>query len=129
MECWPKRSKITSEWLIYMETILEIVRIEQIICEAAESINYTIKDPKDGAEIASRFIGHDDCEVFFVICLNIKNHVVVVHRCYVGSLNASIVHPLVVFKSAIMSNIASVIFAHQNPSGGIILYHRWRISI
>ena len=62
-----------------METILEIVRIEQIICEAEEDVNYMIKGPQDGADIASRFIGRDDREVFFVMCLNTKNHVVAVH--------------------------------------------------
>ncbi len=102
-----------------METILEIVRIEQIICEAEEGVNYMIKGPKDGAEIASRFIGRDDREVFFVMCLNTKNHVVAVHRCHIGSLNASIVHPREVFKSAILNNAASVIVAHQHPSGDI----------
>ena len=84
-----------------METILEIVRIEQIICEAEEGVNYLIKGPKNGAENASLFIGRDDREVFFVMCLNTKNHVVAVHRCHVGSLNSSIVHPREVFKSAI----------------------------
>ena len=102
-----------------METILEIVRIEQIICEAEEGVNYMIKGPQDGAEIASRFIGRDDREVFFVMCLNTKNHVVAVHRCHVGSLNSSIVHPREVFKSAILNNAASVIVAHQHPSGDI----------
>lgn len=102
-----------------METILEIVRIEQIICEAEEDVNYMIKGPQDGAEIASRFIGRDDREVFFVMCLNTKNHVVAVHRCHIGSLNASIVHPREVFKSAILNNAASVIVAHQHPSGDI----------
>lgn len=102
-----------------METILEIVRIEQIICEAEEDVNYMIKGPQDGAEIASRFIGRDDREVFFIMCLNTKNHVVAVHRCHIGSLNASIVHPREVFKSVILNNAASVIVAHQHPSGDI----------
>lgn len=102
-----------------METILEIVRIEQIICETEEGVNYMIKGPQDGADIASRFIGRDDREVFFVMCLNTKNHVVAVHRCHIGSLNASIVHPREVFKSAILNNAASVIVAHQHPSGDI----------
>lgn len=104
-----------------METILEVVRIEQIIREVDEGVNYTIRSPKDdGAEIASRFIGRDDREVFFVMCLNTKNSVVAVHRCHVGSLNSSLVHPREVFKSAILNNAASVIVAHQHPSGDIL---------
>lgn len=50
------------------------------------------------------------------MCLNTKNNVVAVHRCHVGSLNASLVHPREVFKSAILNNAASVIVAHQHPS-------------
>lgn len=53
------------------------------------------------------------------MCLNTKNHVVAVHRCHIGSLNASIVHPREVFKSAILNNAASVIVSHQHPSGDI----------
>ena len=40
-----------------------------------------------------------------------------VHRCHVGSLNASVVHPREVFKSCILNNGASLIVAHQHPSG------------
>jgi DNA repair protein RadC len=54
--------------------------------------------------------------VFFVMCLNTKNRVVAVHRCHVGGLNASIVMPREVFKSAILNNSASIIVSHQHPS-------------
>jgi len=59
-----------------METILEIVRIEQIIRESEEGVDYIIRSPEDAAKIASRFIGR---EVFLVICLNTENKVVAVH--------------------------------------------------
>ncbi len=78
-----------------------------------------IKGLQDRADIVSSFIGCDDYKVFFVMCLNTKNHIVAVHRCYIGSLNASIVHTREVFKSAILNNAASVIAAHQHPSGDI----------
>lgn len=51
--------------------------------------------------------------------LNTKNNVIAVHRCHVGSLNVSLVHPYEVFKSAILNNAASVIVAHQYLSGDI----------
>ena len=103
-----------------METILEVVRIEQIIREADEGVNYIIRSPEDGAKIASRFIGRDDREVFFVMCLNTKNNVVAVHRCHVGSLNSAIIHPREVFKSAILNNAASIIVCH------IGMKNQWR---
>jgi len=35
----------------------------------------------------------------------------------IGTLNASLVHPREVFSEAISANAASVIFAHNHPSG------------
>jgi len=99
-----------------METIYEIVRVKQIVTESQVE-NDIVRSPEDGAEIAYDFIGEDDREVLLVMCLNTKNRVIAVHRCHVGSLNASIVHPREVFRTAIMNNSASIMVAHQHPSG------------
>src|SRR5699024_12589802 len=100
-----------------METILEVVRIEQNIRDAEEGVNYIIRRPEDGAKIASRFIGRDDREVFFVMCVNTKNNVIAVRRCHVGSLNSSLVHPREVFKSAIPNSASAGIFGYQHRRG------------
>ncbi|PDM39018.1 DNA repair protein RadC [Parageobacillus yumthangensis] len=100
-----------------MEKIYEIQRIKQIVQEVGE--RHKIRCPEDAARVAAHFIGDDDREVFFVMCLNTKNEVVAVHRCHIGSLNASIVHPREVFKAAILNNAASIIVAHQHPSGDV----------
>jgi len=102
-----------------METILEVVRIEQMIKEAEVGVDYIIRSAEDGAKIVYRFIGRDDREVFFVMCLNAKNNVVAVHRCHIESLNSSIVPTREVFKSAILNNSANIILAHQHPSRDI----------
>jgi len=99
-----------------MEKVYEIQRIKQVIQEVEGGEQYIVRSPEDGARIAAQFIGDDDREVFFVMCLNTKNRVVAVHRCHVGSLNASIVSPREVFKSAILNNCASIIVSHQHPS-------------
>jgi DNA repair protein RadC len=99
-----------------MEKVYEIQRIKQVIQEVESGETYIIRSPQDGANVASKFIGDDDREVFFVMCLNTKNRVVAVHRCHVGSINASIVHPREVFKSAILNNSTSIIVSHQHPS-------------
>ncbi|MBT2728829.1 DNA repair protein RadC [Bacillus sp. ISL-75] len=90
--------------------------LNQVIQEVEGGEHYIVRSPQDGAKIAAQFIGDDDREVFFVMCLNTKNRVVAVHRCHVGSLNASIVAPREVFKSAILNNCASIIVSHQHPS-------------
>jgi DNA repair protein RadC len=99
-----------------METIYELVRIKQVIKEVEANEKFVIRSPQDAADVAAQFIGDDDREVFFVMCLNTKNQVVAVHRCHVGGLNASIVMPREVFKSAILNNSASIIVSHQHPS-------------
>lgn len=99
-----------------MEKVYEILRIKQVIQEVEGEESYIVRSPQDGANVASKFIGDEDREVFFVMCLNTKNRVVAVHRCHVGSLNASIVSPREVFKSAILNNSASIIVSHQHPS-------------
>jgi DNA repair protein RadC len=99
-----------------MEKVYEIQRIKQIIQEVEGREQYIVRSPEDGAKIAAAFIGDEDREVFFVMCLNTKNRVVAVHRCHVGGLNASLVMPREVFKSAILNNCASIIVSHQHPS-------------
>ena len=103
-----------------MEKILEIVKIKQVVKENEHGLELTrIRSPKDGADIAYQFIGDDDREVFFVMCLNTKNEVNAVHRCHVGDLSSSIVNVREVFKSAILNNSRSIIVCHQHPSGDV----------
>ena len=99
-----------------MKTVYEIVRIKQVIKEVEANEKFTVRSPEDAAKVAAEFIGDEDREVFFVMCLNTKNHVVAVHRCHVGGLNASLVVPREVFKSEILNNSASIIVSHQHPS-------------
>ena len=54
-------------------------------------------------------------EHFYIIALNSRNHSIA--EISLGSLNANIVHPREVFAEAIKSKAASVVFAHNHPSG------------
>lgn len=98
-----------------METIYEIVRIKQVVREV-ENVK-VLRSPDDVSRLAYDLIGEEDREVFLVMCLNTKNEVIAVHRAHVGSINASIVHPREVLKSAILNNAASIIISHNHPSG------------
>jgi len=100
-----------------MEKMYEIQQIKQVIKEVEGSEKHIVRSPIDAALVAAEIIGDEDREVFLVMCLNTKNRIVAVHRCHVGSLAASIVHPREVFKSAILNNAMSIIVSHQHPSG------------
>ncbi|MCM1987752.1 RadC family protein [Methanococcoides seepicolus] len=49
--------------------------------------------------------------------LDTKNNIIKEEVISIGSLNANIVHPREVFKSALMESSASVILTHNHPSG------------
>jgi DNA repair protein RadC len=76
-----------------------------------------IRGPEDALQVVRpRFKNHQR-EVFLVVLLNARHEVLGVETVSVGSLNASIVHPREVFKPAILQSAASVILAHNHPSG------------
>jgi DNA repair protein RadC len=56
-------------------------------------------------------------EVFMVLHLDAKNALKHQQQLSVGTLNASLVHPREVFKSAIDQRAASIIVVHNHPSG------------
>jgi DNA repair protein RadC len=76
-----------------------------------------IKSPEDAYKLLKPFLVEADREKFVVVCLDTKNQPTAINVCHVGSLNASIVHPREVMKAAILSNSASIIVAHNHPSG------------
>jgi len=79
--------------------------------------NRKIRTPADAAILFRQFIGDCDRESFCILCLNTKNEPTAIHQVSIGTLNASLVHPREAFKLAILSNSASVIAAHNHPSG------------
>lgn len=58
-------------------------------------------------------------EHFVVLYLNARNQLVHKETISIGTLNASLVHPREVFKPAIDHLAASIIIAHNHPSGGV----------
>lgn len=62
-------------------------------------------------------IASADREHFVVLALSARMRVVARETVSIGTLTASLVHPREVFKSAIMSNAAAIVVAHNHPSG------------
>lgn len=56
-------------------------------------------------------------ECFKIILLDTKNKVIKVEEISLGTLNTSLVHPREVFVKAIKQHAASIILAHNHPSG------------
>lgn len=78
---------------------------------------YVIRSPEDGANYVMDEMRFLSQEHFVCIYLNTKNQVLHKKTVFIGSLNASIVHPREVFKEAMRRSAASVICFHNHPSG------------
>ena len=90
----------------------------QLIKERTHPSEYqTASSPEAVAAILAAFLQDQDREQFSILMLNSKNHVVGYHVVTQGTLNASLVHPREVFKAAILAGSASIILAHNHPSG------------
>lgn len=56
-------------------------------------------------------------EVFGILCLNVKNRVIGIHKLYVGTLVEAKVSPREIFQAALNNNAARIICFHNHPSG------------
>jgi len=79
----------------------------------------TIGSPEDAYHILRDYLKGADREHFVGMFLDSSNHLIGVSTISVGILNSSLVHPREVFKVAYMMNAASVIVAHNHPSGNV----------
>jgi DNA repair protein RadC len=76
----------------------------------------SIRSPSDVANAVAK-IRKSRKENFVILCLNARNQVIRKETISIGSLNASIVHPREVFQPAIRESAASIVLAHNHPSG------------
>ena len=98
-----------------IKAALELSR--RLEADASEKPRPILRAPEDVvAEVRSRLKGKKK-EHFLVLCLDTGNRLIDRKLVSMGSLDTSIVHPREVFKEAVSSCAASVIFAHNHPSG------------
>ncbi len=130
-------SRILSEYSIKQLSLANIKRLMQIhgIGEAkasqisavfelarrletfVEEPKRKVRSPKDVYTLMYPKMREQKKEKFITLYLDTKNQILKEETVSIGSLNASIVHPREVFKSALMESSASVIMIHNHPSG------------
>ena len=76
-----------------------------------------VRSPADAALVLAEYFSDRDREEFVVVFLDTANTLTGLHVASVGGLAASIVEPRQVFKAAVLANAASVLLAHNHPSG------------
>jgi len=76
-----------------------------------------VKEPEDVLRFVQNRLKDKKKEYFLALLLDTRSQLIRVAEISVGSLDSSIVHPREVFKEAVAASAASVIFAHNHPSG------------
>ena len=76
-----------------------------------------VETPEDVVSLVRSRLKGKKKEYFLAILLDTRSQLIKIAEISIGSLDSSIVHPREVFKEAISASAASVIFAHNHPSG------------
>ncbi|WP_147803507.1 RadC family protein [Alkalicoccus halolimnae] len=99
---------------VQLRAALEIGRrIKQFPVEET----HVVRSPQDVADYMMEEMRHLKQEHFVALYLNTKNAVLHKKTLFIGSLNASIVHPRELYKEALRYSAASFICLHNHPSG------------
>ncbi|RDW21661.1 JAB domain-containing protein [Oceanobacillus chungangensis] len=94
--------------------ILAAIELGKRMNQYKPNEKYIIRSPDDGASYVMEEMRHLKQEHFVVLFLNTKNQIVHRQTIFIGSLNASIVHPREVYREAVKRSAASIIVAHNH---------------
>lgn len=97
--------------------LLAAIELGRRLASKQTDERFTIRSPKDAATYLMDDMTSLKQEHFVCLFLNIKNQVMHRQTIFVGSLNASIVHPREIFREAVRRSTASIVCAHNHPSG------------
>lgn len=95
--------------------VIKIVKEKSVSYDGSPIIGFA----DDAYKILKEIIGDADRENFACLYLDRKNKVISAEIISVGTLDSCIVHPREVFKAACILNAASIIVAHNHPSGDV----------
>jgi DNA repair protein RadC len=94
-----------------------IYRVELVREGRQDVVSRSVSSPDEAATIFRDYIGNRDREVFAVMALSTQNRVLGVSTVSIGTLENAHVHPRELYKSILLLNAASIIVAHNHPSG------------
>lgn len=111
----PAAVMVNKKQAFKLRAVLEIAK--RMAIEQEDKQVETIHGPEDAAHFIIPRLKHERREHFVALLLDTKNNILAYEEISVGSLSASVVHPREVFKAAAMHSAASIIVAHNHPSG------------
>jgi DNA repair protein RadC len=93
------------------------VELGRRIAAASPAEKPTINSPADAANVIMYEMRALDQEVVKVLLLDTRNRLIAVVEVYRGSLNTSMIRVGELFREAVKQSAASIIVAHNHPSG------------
>lgn len=90
----------------------------QIVSERTSKYSCKISSPSDTYPVLKKYHNKKQ-EHFLVLTLDGSHNVIRINIVTIGILNRAIVHPREIFITAIKDNSASIIIAHNHPSGNL----------
>ncbi len=97
--------------------IMASVELGKRLAALSQEDRPTISSPQDVANLLLPELRDAKQEHFKALLMDTKNRVMRVVTVTIGTLDGSLVHPREVFKEAITASAASIIVAHNHPSG------------
>lgn len=73
--------------------------------------------PREAARLAAAVLDDLHVEKFIALHFNTKRRLIGVHVVSVGCLDGTLAHPREIFTPAFLTNAASLVVAHNHPSG------------
>lgn len=97
---------------------LEVVNV-RLVKEPSLYSEKEVSSPEAVVELISKELAQYDREVFCILNLKANGQVINMNVVSMGTLNATLVSPREVFKSAILANASHIIALHNHPSGSL----------
>jgi len=117
--------KIESESAPFYNASTEQTKQEEQVIDQALKIliarlvqrEIKVSQPKDAVDFLKLKLTELEHEVFAVMFLDTRHRLIDYVEMFRGTVNGANVHPREVVKEALQRNAASVVFAHNHPSG------------
>lgn len=101
------------------EKLFASVKLAKELLNAKREDKHYLANAEEAANYFMPLLRYEKREQFWVLTLNAHNRVTDVKAVAHGNLNNALVHPRDVFKFACLRDAASIIVAHNHPSGEV----------
>lgn len=96
-----------------------IYRALSILEKRMRSPGQVICSPQSAKDYLKLLLGGEEREVFTVLYLDAQNRLIEAETLFYGTLTQTAVYPREVVRRALFHNSATVMFAHNHPSGNV----------